>query len=59
VFIYSEKGLRLLARFREVRFVAGHKRTVEARAPDGAQRVCQTRRAHTIDPPTKEQFDEF
>jgi hypothetical protein len=29
VFIHSDKSLRLLARFREGQFVAGHKHTVE------------------------------
>ena len=30
VFIHSDKNLRLLARFREGQFVAGHKLTVDA-----------------------------
>jgi hypothetical protein len=60
VFIHSDKSLRLLARFREGQFVAGHKLTIE---PDERraerERIWQTHRVNTIDPPTKEQFDRF
>ena len=60
VFIHSDKNLRLLARFREAQFVAGYKPTIE---PDERlaerERVWQTHRAGTIDPPTKEAFDKF
>jgi hypothetical protein len=60
VFIHSDERLRLVARFREGQFVAGHKLTVE---PDERraerERVWQTHRADTIDPPTKEEFDKF
>jgi hypothetical protein len=60
VFIHSDKNLRLLARFREAQFVAGYKPTIE---PDERlaerERVWQTNRAGTVDPPTKEEFDKF
>jgi hypothetical protein len=60
VFIHSDKNLRLLARFREAQFVAGYKPTID---PDERleerERVWQTHRAGTIDPPTKEEFDKF
>jgi hypothetical protein len=60
VFIPSDKSLRLLARFREGQFVAGHKLTVEADERRAErERVWQTHRAGTIDPPTKEEFDTF
>jgi hypothetical protein len=60
VFIHSDKSLRLLARFREGQFVAGHKLTVEAEERLAErERVWQTHRVHTIDPPTKEQFNRF
>jgi hypothetical protein len=60
VFIHSDKGLRLLARFQEGQFVAGYKFTVgpEERQQE-RERVWQTHRVNTIDPPTKEQFDKF
>jgi hypothetical protein len=60
VFIHSDKSLRLVARFREGQFVAGHKLAVEAdeRVAE-RERVWQTHRLHTIDPPTKEGFDQF
>jgi hypothetical protein len=60
VFIHSDKSLRLLARLREGQFVAGHKLTVEAEERRAErERVWQTHRAGTIDPPTKEEFDRF
>jgi hypothetical protein len=60
VFIHSDKSLRLLARFREGQFVAGHKLTVEAEERLAErERVWQTHRVDTIDPPTKEEFDRF
>jgi hypothetical protein len=60
VFIHSDKSLRLLARFREGQFVAGHKQTIEVEERIAErERVWQTHRVSTIDPPTKEQFDEF
>lgn len=60
VFIHSDEGLRLLARFREGQFVAGHKRTVEAEERRAErERVWQAHRVNTIDPPTKEEFDQF
>jgi hypothetical protein len=60
VFIHSDKNLRLLARFREGQFVAGHKSTAEAdeRLAE-RERVWQTHRVHTLDPPMKEEFDKF
>jgi hypothetical protein len=60
VFIHSDKSLRLLARFREGQFVAGHKRTVEAAERVAErERVWRAYRANTINPPTKAEFDEF
>jgi hypothetical protein len=60
VFIHSEKNLRLLARFREGQFLAGHKPTTE---PDERvaerERVWRTYRATTIDAPIKTAFDSF
>jgi hypothetical protein len=60
VFIHSDKSLRLVARFREGQFVAGHKLTVEAdeRVAE-RERVWQAYRLPTIDPPAKEEFDQF
>lgn len=60
VFIHSDKSLRLLARFREGQFVAGHKLTVESEERvTERERIWQTHRAHTVDPPAKSEFDEF
>jgi hypothetical protein len=60
VFIHSDKNLRLLARFQEGQFVAGHKLTVEAEERlTERERVWHTHRVRTIDPPTKEEFDKF
>jgi hypothetical protein len=60
VFIHSDKSLRLLARFWEGQVVAGYKPTVEAEERRAErERVWQTHRAHTIDPPAKEEFDRF
>ena len=60
VFIHSDKSLRLLARFREGQFVAGYKPTVEAEERVAErERVWQTHRVNTIDPPTREEFDQF
>ena len=60
VFIHADKELRLLARFREGQFVAGHKATVD---PDERraerERIWQTHRAGTFDPPAREEFDRF
>jgi hypothetical protein len=60
VIIHSGKELRLLARFREAQFVAGHKATID---PDERlterDRIWQTHRAATLDPPTREDFDRF
>ncbi len=60
VFIHSEKNLRLLARFREGLFLAGHKPTTE---PDERvaerERVWLTYRAPTINAPTRPAFDAF
>ena len=60
MFIHSDKGLRLLARFRETQFVAGYKSTVEPEErQEERERVWQAHRVNTIDPPTKEQFNGF
>jgi hypothetical protein len=60
VFIHSEKSLRLFARFQEGQYVAGHKMTVEPEERLAErERVWQTHRANTTDPPTKEAFDKF
>jgi hypothetical protein len=60
VFIHSDKNLRLVARFQQSQFVAGHKLTVEAEEREAErERVWQNYRAHTIDPPTKDEFDRF
>jgi hypothetical protein len=60
VFIHSDKDLRLVARFRKAQFVAGHKPTVVAEERQAErERIWQTHRAGTIDPPTREAFDEF
>jgi hypothetical protein len=60
VFIHSYKSLRLLARFREGQFVAGHKHTVEAEERIAElQRVWRAYRVRTINPPTKAEFDEL
>jgi hypothetical protein len=60
VFIHSDKSLRLVARFREGQFVAGYKLTVEAEERRAErERVWQTHRVTTIDPPTQEEFDQF
>jgi hypothetical protein len=60
VFIHSDKSLRLLARFREGQFVAGHKHTVEAEERIAErERVWGTYRVNTINPPPKAEFDEF
>jgi hypothetical protein len=60
VFIHSNKSLRLLARFREGQFVAGHKFTVEVEERRAErERIWQTHRVNTIGPPTKEQFEKF
>jgi hypothetical protein len=60
VFIHSDGSLRLLARFREGQFVAGHKHTVEAEERVAErERVWRSCRVNTINPPTKAEFDEF
>jgi hypothetical protein len=60
VFIHSDKSLRLVARFREGQFVAGYKLTVEAEERHAErERIWQTYRVNTIDPPTREEFDKF
>jgi hypothetical protein len=60
VFIHSDKNLRIVARFRESLFLAGHKRTVD---PDERvavrEWVWNKYRATTIDPPSKAEFDRF
>jgi len=60
VFIHSDKNLRLVARFLEGQFVAGHKLTVEKEERlEERERVWSRYRAHTIDPPVKRDFDAF
>jgi hypothetical protein len=60
VFIHSDKSLRLLARFRGGEYIAGHKLTVEAdERISERERVWQAHRVSTIDPPKKEEFDQF
>ncbi|HUG92530.1 MAG TPA: hypothetical protein VML55_16950 [Planctomycetaceae bacterium] len=60
VFIHSEKHLRLIARFRESQFIAGQKFTVdEAERLAERERIWQTWRAGTLDPPDKAAFDAF
>jgi hypothetical protein len=60
VFIHADKTLRLLARFQRGEFVAGHKRTVEAEERTAErERVWSAYRAGTLDPPTKQEFDQF
>jgi hypothetical protein len=60
VFVHSDKNLRLVARFLEGQFVAGHKATVEKdeRILE-RERVWSRYRVDTIDPPEKSEFDEF
>src|SRR5205823_3743867 len=60
VFIHSDKSLRLLARFREGQFVAGHKLTVEAEERTAErERIWQSYRVNTVNPPAREECDEF
>jgi hypothetical protein len=60
IFIHSNKTLRLLARYLEGQFVAGHKSTAdqEERIAE-RERIWTTFRAGTIDPPLKSDFDKF
>lgn len=60
IFIHSDKYIRLVARFRESQYVAGHKFTVDAdeRLAE-RERIWTTWRANTIDPPDKPEFDTF
>jgi hypothetical protein len=60
VFIHSDKSLRLVARFLEGQYVAGHKLTVEKEERVAErERVWSRYRVNTIDPPAKDEFDEF
>jgi len=60
VFIHSDKTLRLVGRFVESQFVSGHKHTVEAdERRMERDRVWDTWRATTIDPPTLDEFAAF
>ena len=60
VFIHSDKNLRLVARFLEGQFVAGHKLTVEKNERlEERDRVWARCRADTLDPPAKQDFDVF
>lgn len=60
IFIHSDKDLRLTASFVAGHFIAGHKFTAdkEERLAE-RERIWTTYRAHTIDPPTKADFDLF
>jgi hypothetical protein len=60
VFIHSDKNLRLLASFRGSQYVTGYKPTADANERIAErERIWNTFRAPTIDPPTKAEFDEF
>jgi len=60
VFIHSDKNLRLIARFLEGQFVAGHKLTVDNdERLEERDRVWALYRAHTLNPPSKQDFDVF
>jgi hypothetical protein len=60
VFLHSDKNLRLVARFRDSHFVAGHKQTVEpAERIEERERVWRTYRLNTLNPPAKAEFDKF
>jgi hypothetical protein len=60
VFIHSDKNLRIVASFRESQFIAGYKPNVEAdERVSERERVWQTYRQRTINPPAKSDFDRF
>jgi len=60
VFIHSDRLLRLVARFREAQYVAGHKQTVDADERIAErERIWTTYRARTLNPPEKREFDAF
>jgi len=60
VFIHSDKSVRILAAFRRSLFVSGYKPTVEeAERLAERERVWQTFRAETVDPPSKLDFNAF
>ncbi len=60
VFIHSDNSLRLLARFLEGQFVAGHKFTTDAEERLAErERVWNAYRAGTMNPETRADFDSF
>lgn len=60
VFIHSDKGLRLVARFVAREHVAGYKLTVEAvERTTARERIWSRYRANTFQPPSKQDFDTF
>jgi hypothetical protein len=60
IFIHSDKNLRLRASFVTGQFVAGHKFTADKdERMAERERIWTTYRAHTLDPPKKEEFDLF
>ncbi len=60
IFIHSDKQLRLIARFCESQYVAGHKQTVQLEERTAErERIWTAYRVATINPPTKEDFDLF
>lgn len=60
VFIHSDKGLRLIARFISREYIAGHKQTVEndERLIE-RERIWSRYRLNTLNPPEKLEFDKF
>ena len=60
IFIHSDKDLRLLARFRDSQYVAGHKFTCdEAERLEERERIWTTWRAGTVEPESRADFDRF
>jgi hypothetical protein len=60
IFIHSDQSLRLVARFLGGQYVAGHKFTADLDERIAERdRVWNTYRAGTIDPPVQSEFDTF
>jgi len=60
VFIHSDRHLRLIGRFREAQYVAGHKQTVDPEEREAErERIWTAYRAATLHPPAKREFDDF
>jgi hypothetical protein len=60
VFIHSDHGLRLIARFRGSQYVSSYKKTNEDHERQQEKERCWTQyRAGTIDAPSRQEFDEF